>query len=105
MGASLFAEYEALMGRDELYEGSVLSPDERNEVLDAFLSVCRWTRIYFLWRPNLRDEADNHVLELAVAGGAEAIITKNTRDFIGGDLVFPGIRIVTPAEILKEIRS
>ncbi len=105
MGASLFAEYEALMSRHQLFEGSVLSSDERDEVLDAFLSVCRWTRIYFLWRPNLRDEADNHVLELAVAGGAEAIITKNTRDFVRGDLAFPGIRILTPVEILKEIRS
>ncbi|MDD5028207.1 MAG: PIN domain-containing protein [Rhodoferax sp.] len=36
---------------------------------------CRLTEIYYLWRPNLRDEADNHVLELAVAAGAQAIIT------------------------------
>ncbi len=40
-----------------------------------------------------------------MAGGAEAIITKNTRDFIGGALAFPGIRIATPAEILEDIPS
>jgi len=38
-------------------------------------------RIYFLWRPNLRDEADNHLVELAVAGGAQAVVTRNKRDF------------------------
>jgi len=104
MGASLFLEYEALMSRDSLFKGSPLSAQERDEVLNAFLSVCRWTRIYFLWRPNLRDEADNHIVELAVASGAEAIITKNTRDFTGGDMAFPGIRIMKPGQILEEIR-
>jgi hypothetical protein len=36
----------------------------------GFLSVCHWCEIYYLWRPNLADEADNHVLELAVAAAA-----------------------------------
>jgi len=66
------------------------------------LARCRWTRIYFLWRPNLRDEADNHLVELAVAGGAQAIVTKNTRDFAKMELRFPNLRVATPAELVKE---
>jgi predicted nucleic acid-binding protein len=54
-------------------------------------------------RPNLRDEADNHLIELAVAGGARAIVTKNVRDLRASQLHFPGLRILRPEEALKEI--
>ncbi len=70
----------------------------------AFASVCAWTKIYYLWRPNLKDEGDNHVLELAVAGGAEGIVTHNVRDFSGSDLRFPAVRILRPSEFLKTLR-
>lgn len=64
--------------------------------------MCRWTRIYYLWRPNLADESDNHVLELAVAGAADALITRNTRDFGGAQLRFPNLRILRPERFIKE---
>jgi putative PIN family toxin of toxin-antitoxin system len=103
MGAALFAEYESLLGRSALFEGCHLEPSQRDTLLNAFLSVCRWTTIYYSWRPNLQDEADNHLIELAVAGGAQAILTKNIRDFQTAELHFPGLRILRPEELLKEI--
>lgn len=105
MGAALFAEYESLLSRASLFEGSRLGPDQREALLEAFLHVCRWTTIYYGWRPNLPDEADNHLVELAVAGGAGAIVTKNTRDFRPAELHFPGLRILRPEEILQEITT
>ena len=102
MGAALLAEYEDVMGRPLLWKRSRLSATEREELLDIFLSVCVWTHIYYAWRPNLPDEADNHVIELAVAGQAKYVVTRNTRDLWHGELRFPQLRVVTPGEILKE---
>ena len=61
-----------------------------------------WVRVYYLWRPNLPDEADNHVVELVVAGSAEAIFTHNKRDFARADLHFSGLRVLTPGELIAE---
>jgi len=72
--------------------------------LDIFLSTCRWTRIYYGWRPNLPDEGDNHLVELAVAGGAEYIITRNIRDVARMELLFPELKVVFPETILKEMK-
>jgi uncharacterized protein len=102
-GTALFTEYEDLLGRSELFEACRLSPARREALLDAFASVCRWTTVYFAWRPNLRDEADNHLIELAVAGGAEVVVTRNLRDVRSGELKFPGLRILPPEELYKEI--
>ncbi len=66
------------------------------------MAVSRMTDIYYLWRPNLPDEADNHVLELAVAAGAEVLVTHNRADFVRSELRFPDLRILTPAQLLKE---
>jgi len=103
MGPALFAEYESLLGRGDLFRRSPLDARQREVVLDAFLSVCRWTRIYYRWRPTLRDEADNHLIELAVAGGARTIVTKNVRDFRGSDLRFPDLRVLKPEVVLQEM--
>jgi predicted nucleic acid-binding protein len=98
MGPALYAEHEAAMGRAALFGRCRLSAAERGELFDIYLARCRWTRIYFLWRPNLGDEADNHLLELAVAGSAQAIVTRNRRDFRGAQLKFQNLAVLTPAE-------
>ncbi len=66
------------------------------------MKCCRWCRIYYTWRPNLQDEGDNHIIELAVAGGAGYIITKNIKDLKSGELLFDNLRIVTPDEFIEE---
>jgi putative PIN family toxin of toxin-antitoxin system len=102
MSLALFAEYRDVMGREPLFVASPLTSEERLALFYAFIAVCRLTEIYYLWRPNLRDEADNHVLELAVAAGAQTIVTYNRADFFGAELHFPELRIVMPADLLKE---
>lgn len=104
MGEKLFTEFEDLLGRPTACERSPLTSIERDELFDAFMCVCRWVEVFFLWRPNLPDEGDNHVVELAVAGDAHAIVTHNVRDFLRGELCFPDIEVLTPAQFLRKPR-
>ncbi|MCK7575770.1 MAG: putative toxin-antitoxin system toxin component, PIN family [Chromatiales bacterium] len=98
---ALFSEYEDVAMRPTILERCPVEPADILALLEAFCSVCEWVPIFYLWRPNLMDEGDNHVLELAAAGNARCIVTNNTRDFRRGELLFPGIQILTPSDILK----
>lgn len=69
LGMALFSEYEDLFLRSASMVKSPLNEKERIVLLESFLSVCEWVKVYYLWRPNLPDEADNHLIELALAGG------------------------------------
>lgn len=100
-GASLFTEYESLLSRDKLFADCQLSHKERETVFSALLKQARWIEIYFAWRPNLQDECDNHLIELAVAGGAQAIVSRNTRDLKNAELLFPDTKILTPKQCLE----
>jgi uncharacterized protein len=101
VGVALFNEYEDVFGRQDLMKKCPLSAKEQSQFLAAFLSVCEWVKVYYLWRPNLPDEGDNHLIELAVAGAAEVIITNNTRDVTLGELQFPGTKVLTPRQFLQ----
>lgn len=82
-----------------------ISLEERDELVDAFLSRCQWVEIYYLWRPNLRDEADNHLIELALASGAPLILTNNLQDVAEGELSFEGLEVLRPEQFLKEMEQ
>ncbi|MBU0655746.1 MAG: putative toxin-antitoxin system toxin component, PIN family [Gammaproteobacteria bacterium] len=102
MADALFNEYLDVISRDDVMQKCPFDDDERMEFLSAFLACCQWCKIYFGWRPNLQDEGDNHLIELAVAGGAKYIITTNVRDFKNGELLFDGLNIVTPQQFIQE---
>ena len=104
MGTALFTEYNDVINRDNLFSSCRLNKDERNELLDIFLAHCRWTTVYFNWRPNLKDEGDNHLLELAVAGTASCIVSRNIKDLKSGELLFPDILLLTPEAFLTRNR-
>ncbi len=103
MGNALFNEYEDVFSRDELFANCKLTQAERAELLDVFFACCQWTRVYYSWRPNLPDEGDNHLVELAVAGAADLVVTRNLRDLKRMELVFPGLQIASPETFLKDI--
>jgi putative PIN family toxin of toxin-antitoxin system len=101
MGNALFCEYEDVCYRSPILEKTPLSVEEVNALLCSFFSICRWIPIYYLWRPNLKDEQDNHLIELAVAGNAEYLVTNNIKDFNQTELYFPQLTVITPEQLLR----
>ncbi|MDJ1172011.1 putative toxin-antitoxin system toxin component, PIN family [Roseofilum sp. BLCC_M154] len=102
MGTALFLEYESIVSRSEVMARCPLPRAEVEALLAALMSVSQWVQVYYLWRPNLRDEADNHLIELAIAGNAETIVTQNVKDFQRAELIFPQLSIISPEALIME---
>lgn len=103
MSEPLFREYESVMQRDKIQTLTTLTENEQKELFNAFLSKCHWNDIYYTWRPNLKDENDNFLVELAVASDSKAIITYNLKDFQEAELIFDHI-VTTPEFFIQELR-
>lgn len=101
-GNALWLEYEDLLNRGEVWTKKTTHA-ERENVLHALAAMGEWVTIYYGWRPNLPDEGDNHLIELAVAGNAEAIVTYNKRDLARGQLAWPDLKILAPVQCLEEL--
>lgn len=102
MGDKLWFEYRDLIHRAELWEGSPLNEAQRGLVLAGFCDVCEYIPIFRLWRPNLMDEGDNHVMELCIHGNAAALVTFNLKDFRAAMFAPPGLAVVTPGKFLTQ---
>lgn len=99
----LMLEYEAVATRAEHLAAAGVSAQDVRDVLDALATILEPVRLAFLWRPVLRDADDDMVLETAVNGRADLLVTVNRRDFLPDARRF-GIRIVSPAEALVRLR-
>ena len=97
---ALWLEYEDVLARPVWSEET--SPEDRVQVLAALAAAGQWIKIYYGWRPNLRDPGDDYLIELAVAGDARAVVTHNIRDLRRGELRWPGFVILTPSECLEK---
>jgi len=93
----LVLEYEAAASRTAPAIG--LSGQDVGNILDYVCRVANRRKVFFLWRPFLRDPKDDHVLELAVEAGCGFIITHNVRHFVRVEQF--GLRVVTPKEFLE----
>lgn len=101
MSEALFYEYESVMKRKKIQTLTPLTKEEQERLFYAYLSACRWNEIYYMWRPNLKDEDDNFIVELAVVSGAEYIVTYNGKDFQNSELRFKH-KVITPEVFIKE---
>ncbi len=101
MGNALFCEYESVIQRQSILDQCPLTQTEILKLLQAFMSIAVWVDIFYLWRPNLKDEADNHLIELAIAGNADFLVTNNLKDFRNAQLSFPQLSILGPSDLIQ----
>lgn len=100
---ALFLEYEAVLSREETRTVTGHSLEDVASVMRALAAVSEGVDISFRTRPMLSDVADEMVLEAALNGQAEAIVTHNVRDFQPAlDL---GVTIATPGEIIRRFNT
>ena len=100
---ALALEYEGICTLAEHRLASGLSASDAGIYVDGLIGLAEPVRSYFRWRPQLRDPGDELVLEAAVNGQADAIVTFNeshlreARNF--------GIAVIRPAEALRRMNK
>jgi predicted nucleic acid-binding protein len=100
---ALALEYEAVCTLAEHRLASGLSSSEVGIYLDGLIGMAEPVRSYFRWRPQLRDPGDELVLEAAVNGQANAIVTFNERHLREARKF--GIAVIRPAEVLRRMNK
>ena len=100
----LMLECEAVLTRPEQLDKIGLSAPEINVVLDTLASVIEPVPLHFVWRPRLKDPADEMVLDTAVNGHADRLATFNLRHLRNAAMEF-GIRADRPGAILGEFEE
>lgn len=89
------------MKRKKSLQDFGLQIDDINKFLRFIAYIGETYQTYFLFRPNLRDEKDNMVVETAVTSRSEYLVTSNIRDFKNAELKFDHLGVVTPGEFVK----
>ena len=100
----LFLEYESVLLRPEHLAASKLTKSKVLNFLDVLSGFVIPIEIFYLWRPQLRDMKDDMVLEVAVNGQADVIVTFNTKDFTSAVDKF-NLDLMVPNQFLKEIQN
>ena len=97
----LMLEYEAVLLRPEQLDASHRTPEMTTAFLDAMSLLAEPVELFFLWRPQLRDAADEMVMETALNGRAHALITLNARDFKPAKSF--GLEVLSPGAFLQTL--
>lgn len=99
VSTSLIFEYESVAKRETQNIG--LTDEHIDSILDMLCFLSTKCKIFYLWRPVLRDPKDDMILELAIESQSDYIITYNKKDFKGIDKF--GIEALTPKEFLMKM--
>lgn len=101
---SIMLEYEAVLKRPENLLAAALTAPEIDLFLDGLAILVTPVSHFYLWRPQLQDPGDEHILEAAVNGQVDTIVTFNLRHLKLAAQRF-GIDVLRPSEALRRIRS
>jgi len=91
-------EYEDVLKRPDNLLAFGMKSEDIDVILDMICHRFQHVVTHFLWRPCLKDPGDDMLLELAVGGGAGAIVTHNIKHFREISNLFYNLKILTPKE-------
>lgn len=95
----LLLEYESIAMRE--LDSLNLNEEDINDFLDYICTIGNKCKIFYLWRPYLKDVKDDFILELAFNSESDFIITYNKKDFKKIEKF--GINVLNPKEFLEII--
>lgn len=104
LSVALALEYEATCARAEHLLAAKASEADVTFLIASIIEVIEPVQVHYFWRPQLSDAGDELVLEAAVNGQADAIVTFNSRDYGAAPARF-GIQVLKPADALRRIRG
>jgi len=99
----LFLEYVDVLKRPEHRLVHGLSVDEIDEFLSELAALIEPVDVHFQWRPQTRDPNDEMVLEAAINGQADAVVTYNVSDFAEAQERF-GVLVMTPSDLMNRVK-
>lgn len=99
---ALFLEYEAVLSRRETRAVTGHTLKDVAEIMGSFAAIAEGVDISFRTRPLLRDADDEMVLEVALNGNADAIVTHNVKDF--APAIELGVPVATPGDIARRLK-
>jgi putative PIN family toxin of toxin-antitoxin system len=102
MHFKLLAEYHDVLTRPDIISALIYTQKDIEKILIGLVNVAEEVNPHFLWRPNLKDEKDNFLIEVAVTSQPCTIITHNIKDLLQGELLFPAIFVKQPQEVIRE---
>ena len=105
LSVPVFLKYKDVFTRDKSLKDFKLQLSDVDKFLRFIAYISKTFEIYFLLRPNLKDENDNMVFELAVTSQSDYIITSNAKDFKNAELKFDELKVITPGEFVKMWRN
>ena len=101
---TLWLEYEAVVKRPEHWVWPGFGSEDAERFLDVLSAIATPISIQFRWRGLLADPDDDMVLETAINGGADALVTFNDQDFEPARRLL-GLEVRRPADILAKLRD
>ena len=104
LSVPLALEYESICTQAEHLLAAGLSEREAGAFVNAVIDMTEPVAMHFLWRPQLRDPNDEMVLEAAVNGRADAVVTFNLKDFGDAPHRF-GVELMLPRVAIQRIRQ
>jgi len=101
---ALFLEYEEVLNREEHSRIHGMSPQVLERFLSGLAAIIEPVRVYYQWRPQMQDADDEMVLETALNGQADWIVTHNKRDFSVAVSRFQ-LQLASPAELVRRLEQ